>query len=284
MNSKLLSLAALGIAGTLVLSWCCNDTHKAAKDFCLSNSWTYNLVTSVDEEYGECFFPSGVGCRDDIVLTDECSFIPDTSSIDTEEERLSGCEESAKSWIEDFEEWEDILISWKDESEAGASFVRNWVATYTKESAKWSADVECVADFVDGSLSTSFGDPVLIEELTGSVEKVDFWKGSSDIYSQDELQAAVDAIMNTVWNEWTVKVKMQDISYQWDEESSSQLDYCKELSGDVEQCVFFKTNFFIPEQDVEMAWAFEPNKTMKDYGWFLWRIGSGEWKVLTSGY
>lgn len=285
MKSKVFSLAALGIAGTLVLSWCCcNDTHKAAKDFCLSNSWTYNLVTSVDEEYGECFFPSGVGCRDDIVLTDECNFIPDTSDIDTEEERLAGCDKSATGWIEDMEDWEDISIDWWDESEAGASFARNWVASYTKESAKWKIDVECVADFVDGSLSTSFGEAVLIEELTGAFEKVDFWKGESETYSQDELQAAVDSIMKTVGNEWTVEVKMQDISYQGDEESASKIDYCKELNEEVDQCVFFKTNFFIPEQDAEMAWAFEPNKTMKDYEWYLGRTGSGEWKVLTSGY
>jgi hypothetical protein len=47
------------------------------------------------------------------------------------------------------------------------------------------------------------------------------------------------------------------------------MDYCKELSGDIDQCAVFKTNFFIPEQDVEMAGAFEPNKTMKDYEWYL---------------
>jgi hypothetical protein len=33
-----------------------------------------------------------------------------------------------------------------------------------------------------------------------------------------------------------------------------------------------------------MAWAFEPNKTMKDYEWYLGRTESGDWKVLTSGY
>jgi hypothetical protein len=33
-----------------------------------------------------------------------------------------------------------------------------------------------------------------------------------------------------------------------------------------------------------MAGGFEPNKTMKDYEWYLWRSASGEWKVLTSGY
>jgi hypothetical protein len=36
-------------------------------------------------------------------LLTECDFIPDTSSIDTEEKRLAGCEENAISWIEDFE-------------------------------------------------------------------------------------------------------------------------------------------------------------------------------------
>ena len=90
--------------------------------------------------------------------------------------------------------------------------------------------------------------------------------------------------MYTVNNDWKVTVKMQEIEYQGDEASTSNLDYCKELSGDVAQCVFFKTNFFIPEQDVEMAWAFEPNKTMKDYEWYLGRTESGDWKVLTSGY
>ena len=124
MNSKLLSLAALGIAGTLVLSWCCNDTHKAAKDFCLSNSWTYNLVTSVDEEYGECFFPSGVGCRDELVLSWDCQYEPDLSSIDTEEKRLSGCNKNAKGWVEDFENGEDITIEWWDESEGRVMWCR----------------------------------------------------------------------------------------------------------------------------------------------------------------
>ena len=285
MKSKVLSLAALGIAGTLVLSWCCcKDAHKEAKDFCLSNTWTYSLVTSVDEEYGECSFPSGVGCRDELILSWECDFMPDLSNIDTEEKRFAGCEKSATGWIEDMEDWKNISIIWDDETEGGASFVRNWVAKYHKDTSIWSVDIECVADFVDWSLGTSFGDPVVVEDLSGAFEKVDFWKGESETYSQDELQAAVDSIMKTVGNEWTVEVKMQDISYQGDEESASQLDYCKELNEEVDQCVFFKTNFFIPEQDAEMAWAFEPNKTMKDYEWYLGRTWSGEWKVLTFGY
>ena len=287
MKSQVLSIAALAVASTLVLSWCCNnDTHKEAKDFCFAHSGTYSVVYSTTEpEYGECSFPSGVGCRDELVLSWDCQYEPDLSSIDTEEKRLSGCNENAKGWVEDFENGEDINIEWWDESEGWASFVRQWVANYVKDWDNYKISVECVADFVDWSLWTTYWDPELVSEGTGAIiEKVDFWKGSSDVYSQDELQSAVDAIMYTVNNDWKVTVKMQEIEYQGDEASTSNLDYCKELSGDVAQCVFFKTNFFIPEQDVEMAWAFEPNKTMKDYEWYLGRTESGDWKVLTSGY
>ena len=110
------------------------------------------------------------------------------------------------------------------------------------------------------------------------------WNGTSEVYSDEYLQSAVDAIMNTIDNEWDVKVEMKQISYQWDEESDSKLDYCKELNAEVDKCVFFKTDFYIPEQDAVMAGAFEPNKTITDYEWYLGEIDGGEWFVLGSGY
>jgi hypothetical protein len=41
-------------------------------------------------------FPSGIGCEDDVVLSGECNYEADTSSIDTEEERLASCEENVQ--------------------------------------------------------------------------------------------------------------------------------------------------------------------------------------------
>ena len=116
------------------------------------------------------------------------------------------------------------------------------------------------------------------------VEQKTDWNGTSEIYSDEDLQAAVDTIMNTVENEWEVKVEMQEIFYQWDEESANQLSYCQELNSEVNECVFFKTNFFIPEQDAVMAGSFEPNTTLTDYGWYLGRSNGWEWTVLSSGY
>ena len=112
------------------------------------------------------------------------------------------------------------------------------------------------------------------------VEQKTDWNGSSDVYSQEDLQAAVDKIVNY----FDVTVEFQQIFYQWDEESANQLSYCQELNPEVDECVFFKTNFYIPEQDAEMAGAFEPNTTLADYEWYLGRSNGWEWSVLTAGY
>jgi hypothetical protein len=45
------------------------------------------------------------------------------------------------------------------------------------------------------------------------IEQKTDWNGSSEIYSDEDLQAAVDAIMNVVNNEWSVKVEMQELYY-----------------------------------------------------------------------
>ena len=112
------------------------------------------------------------------------------------------------------------------------------------------------------------------------VEQKTDWNGSSEIYSDEDLQAAVDKIVNY----FGVTVEFQQIFYQWDEESANQLSYCQELNPEVDECVFFKTNFYIPEQDAEMAGAFEPNTTLTDYQWYLGRSNGWEWNVLTAGY
>ena len=112
------------------------------------------------------------------------------------------------------------------------------------------------------------------------VEQKTDWNWTSEIYSDEDLQSAVDKIVSY----FDVKVEMQEIFYQGDEESANQLDYCKELNPEVDECVFFKTNFFIPEQDAVMAGAFEPNTTITDYEWYLGRTAGWKWNVLTAGY
>lgn len=175
MNKTKLFLV-VGLVCALTLSWCkCNCTQDELSDraqYCLDNLWTYSHVISQDEEYWECQFPSGVTCRDDILTTEQCNFEPNLDDIDTEEERLAGCEKNAQEWMIDFEEWsENIVVDWWNESEWWASFVRNWVVKYVKNGKNWTIDAQCVADFVDGSLSVSFGEAVAWELVVQEVEE-----------------------------------------------------------------------------------------------------------------
>jgi hypothetical protein len=65
---------------------------------------------------------------------------------------------------------ENVTIKWGEESEGGASFVRNGVVKYTRDGVNYTMDAECVADFVDGSISVSYGDEVAEGEAVANEE------------------------------------------------------------------------------------------------------------------
>lgn len=135
-----------------------NVLGKAAQ-FCFDHGWTYSVIYYSETEIDwECSFPSWIGCNDDLLLDWTCDFEPNLSSIDTEEKRLLGCNDNVDGWITDFEDWDVINTDWESESEGGASFVRNGVVHYTKNWSNRKMSVECVADFVDWSISVSYSD------------------------------------------------------------------------------------------------------------------------------
>ena len=125
---------------------------------CIDKWGTHSLIHSQTAVYGECSFPSWVTCDDDMLRSGECQPEADVSNIDTEEERIAGCEESVNSFVENIENGEVVDIKWEDEEEAGASFVRNWTVKYSKWWDNRKVSVECVADFVDGSITVSYND------------------------------------------------------------------------------------------------------------------------------
>ena len=162
---------------TLALAGCnCNCENTNNEDevlnqriaYCNEHWGTHSLIHSPTAVYGECAFPSGVTCEDTMLETDECNYEANTESIDTEEKRLAGCEENAQDWMTDFvKDTENVSIEWGEESEGGASFVRNGVVKYTRDGVNYTMDAECVADFVDGSLGVSYG-----EEIAENSEEV----------------------------------------------------------------------------------------------------------------
>jgi hypothetical protein len=68
-------------------------------------------------------------------------------------------------------EWaENIDIQRWEESEGGASFVREWIISYTKDGVEQKIKAECVADFVDGSITTHYDE--MDESTEESIEEV----------------------------------------------------------------------------------------------------------------
>lgn len=155
---------------TLALAGCNSNCDNTSNEdevlnqriaYCNEHWGTHSLIHSPTAVYGECAFPSGVTCEDTTLGTDECNYEPNLENIDTEEKRLAGCEENVQWWMRDMvEDAENVSIEWGEESEGGASFVRNGVAKYTRDGVNYTVNAECVADFVDGSISVSYGDEV----------------------------------------------------------------------------------------------------------------------------
>jgi putative hemolysin len=122
------------------------------------------------------------------------------------------------------------------------------------------------------------------EWFIDDVEQKTDWNGSSEIYSNEDLQAAVDTIINTIENEWQVEVEVNEVFYEGDETATANLPYCQSFNPEITECAVFSTNFHIPEQDVEMAWAFEPNTDINWWSWILGKNTAGEREILTNWF
>ena len=141
-----------------------NEALDNAIKYCNDHWGTHSYIHSPTAAYGECAFPSGVTCEDTILWTEECNYEPNLENIDTEEKRLAECTETVEWWMDNLVTWaENIDIEWWDESEGWASFVRNGVIKYTKDWNDFEMNIECVADFVDGSVSISYDDEVNVK-------------------------------------------------------------------------------------------------------------------------
>ena len=108
------------------------------------------------------------------------------------------------------------------------------------------------------------------------------------LYTEEDLKAAENVINEEWFGKMTIKVENIKLIYMWDEKSTSELEYCKTFEESklltVDECAVFESEFFIPEQEAQMAWAFEPNTTLTWYQWYLGRTKGWEWKILTMGY
>lgn len=114
--------------------------------------------------------------------------------------------------------------------------------------------------------------------------KIDF--GNSKIYSEDDMNAAIELIKNE-FSRWE-GCELHSISYSSDDECNSKniawmndLAPAHDLASDFTQCIMFKSDFHSPKNGGG-AWNADAEYT--GWQWWLARSEDGNWELLTWGY
>ena len=112
--------------------------------------------------------------------------------------------------------------------------------------------------------------------------------GDSELYTEDELNAAVEAIM-AQFSEFE-GCKLYDIRYAGDDANNEKnLEWMNDLApgkgyeANFTQVAEFLSDFHSPINNIEGT-GFDADHDYTDWQWWLARSGDGEWKILTWGY
>lgn len=110
--------------------------------------------------------------------------------------------------------------------------------------------------------------------------KVDL--GTSEIYSQEDLQAASDVILKEIGS-WSSVKEVYTVSYCGDESSEGDVDYARSLSDkDYIQCAVFESSFKTTSSAASDG--FNENSMYDGWQWYLARTDGGQWELVTWGY
>lgn len=109
---------------------------------------------------------------------------------------------------------------------------------------------------------------------------------TSEVYTTDDIDAAIDVVMST-FDEWT-GCTMKRIAYTDDNTCAENLEYANSLREDsqpeFDQAMVLTSDFHTPSEEEAEDTAWEPNTDYEGYTWTLGRTDGGEWQLLTWGY
>ena len=132
--------------------------------------------------------------------------------------------------------------------------------------------------------TTAEGVSETTQQEVSPTHEVDY--GSSSLYSKEDIDAAVDAVM-AEFNTWK-GCTMKRIAFTDDRSCSEALTYCNEMrekdAPEFDEAMLLTSDFHSPSEEESKGTAWEPDKDYTDYTWTLARTNSGEWQLLTWGY
>ena len=111
--------------------------------------------------------------------------------------------------------------------------------------------------------------------------------GNSDIYSQEDMDAAIQLIKKE-FSTWK-GCELHSISYSSDDECNNEeniawmneLEEANDAKETFTQCIMFTSSFHSPKKG---GGAWNADEEYTDWQWWLARSDGGQWKLMTWGY
>lgn len=129
---------------------------------------------------------------------------------------------------------------------------------------------------------TSFLAAMIFLTFSQAAAKVQICYGDSEIYTQDEMNAAIK-IIEKQFGDWK-GCKLKNIRYAGDASNNVEnLKWMNDLrpQKNFTQCIEFFSDFYVGKNTNT---TFNPDSNYKDWQWWLARSESGNWQLVTFGY
>ena len=124
---------------------------------------------------------------------------------------------------------------------------------------------------------------ILVFVLTfEKVEAAEISYGSSEIYSQAEMDAAIK-IIKKQFGKWK-GCELKNIRYAGDDANNAKnLKWLNDLRSEENftQCIEFFSDFYVSKKTDT---TFNPDSEYKNWQWWLARTDGGKWQLVTFGY
>lgn len=114
----------------------------------------------------------------------------------------------------------------------------------------------------------------------GNVKAVTIVPVESVLYSEDEINSAIQVVINEFKRDWK-GCTLTEISYAGDERTSAEYDYYADTYN-TDELIVLTSSFDVDASGGDGS--LNPNSTYSGWSWVLVRDNGGKWRHLDHGY
>ena len=113
----------------------------------------------------------------------------------------------------------------------------------------------------------------------GNVSKVNTHNVDSEIYSEEDINAAIDTIKKEFKTDWK-GCTLTEIYYAGDDSSKDHQDWANRNNAD--EVIVLQSSFDVDSSGGDGS--LNPNSTYNGWNWILVRTNGGQWQHVDHGY